>query len=98
MQVPKIANAKKCKCKTVLENKLTLSLSKTFHKSPALTLTYPQNANANENKCFDFDLNALELSQAFPSSLLLSQFAYKCVAWLTRPLLGSQCRYCATTL
>ena len=33
---------------------------------------------------------SLRLSQALSGSLFLSEFAYKALAWLTRPLLGSQ--------
>ena len=40
---------------------------------------------------------SLWLSQALFGSLLLSEFAYKALAWLTRPLLGSQ-RRCNTLI
>ena len=40
---------------------------------------------------------SLRLFQALFGSLLLSEFAYKALAWLTRPLLGSQ-RRCNTLI
>ena len=39
---------------------------------------------------------SLWLSLAHSASLWLSEFAYKVIAWLTRPLLSSYQRFCAT--